>query len=390
MKPNFSHPTSILLTLTASAAMLCTFSMLTVRAHANAIAYTVTDLGILGGTGSKGYGLNESGQVAGNALIGGTRYAVRWTGTAPENLGTLGGIYSLSYGINDSGQLAGYYTTSTGVQRAVRWTGASAEILGTVGENQNRGFGINASGQVAGYYSTTVTGITTGHAVVWTGTTPTTLGTLAGFTASLGFGINDSGQVAGHSYNPGTNPAFRAVRWTGTTPQALGTLGGSSSYGFGINDSGQIAGYAYVADNSTWHAVRWTGTTAEDLGTLGGTRSEAYGINTFGDVTGMSFTAGNNSFDAFLYTGGIMYDLNSLLLPGSGVTNLSVGDFGSVLSSSMGNSINDLGQIAATGTIGGKTHALRLDPVVTPEPSSAFLMLGSGALLLLRRRRNSV
>jgi hypothetical protein len=82
---------------------------------------------------------------------------------------------------------------------------------------------------------------------------------------------------------------------------------------------------------------------------------------------------------AFLYTEGTMYDLLTLLLPGSRVTSLVIG---------VGGSINDLGQIAATGTINGQTHALRLDPVV-PEPSAALLLIGSGVPLLLRRRHGA-
>ena len=80
----------------------------------------------------------------------------------------------------------------------------------------------------------------------------------------------------------------------------------------------------------------------------------------------------------FLYTGGTMYDLNTLILPGSGVSNIQVLQNGT-------NSINDLGQIAAFGVVGGQTRALRLTP--TPEPASAALLLGGAALLGLRRRR---
>lgn len=72
-----------------------------------------------------------------------------------------------------------------------------------------------------------------------------------------------------------------------------------------------------------------------------------------------------------------MHDLNDLLLPGSGVSDVKV--------TVRGGSINDLGQIAAYGTIAGQTHALLLSPV--PEPGSVALLLGAGLLLGFRRRR---
>jgi len=69
-----------------------------------------------------------------------------------------------------------------------------------------------------------------------------------------------------------------------------------------------------------------------------------------------------------------MYGLLDLLLPGSGVSNVSI--------YTIGNNINNLGQITAYGTIGAQDYALILTP--TPEPASAALLLAGGALLGLR------
>ena len=250
----------------------------------------------------------------------------------------------------------------------------SVTDLGTLGGTNSNASGINASGQIAG--ESQITG-NSWHPVVWTGSIPTDLGPLDG-TRSDAIGINDSGQVAGQ-HNPATG-GYRAVRWTGTTATDLGTLGGTNSRGLGINVAGQVTGESQITGNGANHAVRWTGTTATDLGTLGGTNSYAYGINASGDVIGLSYLSNNSSENAFLYTGGTMYDLITTLSPGSGITSLSV---------NVGHGINDAGQIAATGIINGQYHALRLDPVPTPEPSSALLMLGSGAFLVMRKRRTS-
>ena len=251
----------------------------------------------------------------------------------------------------------------------------SLTVLGSLGGSLSAGGGINASGQVAGV--SYLTGDNSYHAVRWTGTTPTDLGTLGG-TWSNAFSINASGQIAGESYLTGDN-SVHAVRWTGTTPTDLGTLGGNVSQANAINDSGQVAGWSSTSTNmNAFHAVRWTGTTPTDLGTLGGTNSIGYGINAYGDVTGNSDITGDTTQHAFLYTGGVMYDLYSLLLPGSGVTNLDISNAGS---------INNSGQIAATGTINGQQRALRLDPITVPEPTSIMLLLSGASLLGLSRRR---
>jgi probable HAF family extracellular repeat protein len=345
--------TNPLLAVTAIA--FCVLILLPSRVHANAIAYSVTDLGL-----GEAFGINSSGQVSGSS--GGD--AVLWTGTTPTILNSVSATTSQGNGINTSGQVAGYFHTSgVNASPAARWTGATQEILvNSLGGTYSEAYGINASGQVAGYSYLANNSVR--HAVRWTGTTQTDLGTLGG-TNSIGYGINDSGQVAGWANN--TQGQQRAVRWTGNTPTDLG-LG----LAYGINLSGQVVGTGGVG-----RAMVWTGTTPTDLGTLGGSTSRGLAINDSGDVVGMSYITGNIAQHAFLYTEGRMFDLFTLLVPGSGVTNLTI-DF-------QGNAINNSGQIAATGTINGQQRALRLDLVVVPEPSS-ILLLASTALLAGVRR----
>jgi probable HAF family extracellular repeat protein len=122
--------------------------------------------------------------------------------------------------------------------------------------------------------------------------------------------------------------------------------------------------------------------TFTDLGTLGGDQSFGNGINARGQVTGYSYPAGTFVGHAFVWdpaTG--MRDLNDLVAPGTGW----------ILEG--GSGINDAGQIAGSGTIGGERHAFLLTPVTVaevPEPGTLALM-GAGVigLGLFRRRKGS-
>jgi probable HAF family extracellular repeat protein len=120
-------------------------------------------------------------------------------------------------------------------------------VLGGEGGTDSSAWGINASGQIAGYSETSGGGI---DAVVWSGTTPTDLGSLGG-TTSYGYAINASGQVVGDSDTTG-NASEDGFLFTGGTMYDLNSIvvPGSGVTGIevgsasdSINDLGQIAGY---------------------------------------------------------------------------------------------------------------------------------------------------
>jgi probable HAF family extracellular repeat protein len=348
-------------------------------AQAQAPQYSVTILESSQPTNADG--INDSGQVTGASYFDG---AVVWSGMTTEILGNPAAGGSAGAAINDSGEVAGSFSpTGIPYTEPVIWNGTTQTVLGTLTGSYNTAIAttvtaINNLGQVAGYSPAPDSPEGTGHAVVWTGTTPTDLGSLAGANgSSYAYGINDSGQVAGYSDTPSAG-IIAAVRWTNGTPETLDNLGGYNiSYGYAINASGQVVGNSYSNVTGDEEAVLWNGTTPTGLGTLGGATSYAYGINDSGEVIGMSLTSADAS-TAFLYIDGTMYDLDSLLLPGSDVTDLIVGE----------NCINSSGQIAATGNVNGVDEALLLTPVAVPEPST-WLMLAAGtaSFIAFRRRR---
>ena len=293
---------------------------------ADALQYTVTDLGTLpGGTTSNANAINSSGQIAGisEQIAGNIAESVQaflYSNGSMQDLGTLGGPTSAAYGINDSGQVVGQADiNAAGVAHAFLYSGGSMHDIDTLGSEGSVANGINASGQIVGQVDLEINSAFAIHAFLYSGGSMQDLGTLPGGTFSSANAINASGQIVGGADTPGSGGVSHAFLYSNGTMQDLGTLGGNSSSASGINASGQIVGSAFLSGDTVGHAFLYSNGKMQDLGTLAGnTESVAEGINDSGQIVGRSFgdagggRIGGNAEYGFLYRGGTMLNLNSL------------------------------------------------------------------------------
>jgi probable HAF family extracellular repeat protein len=333
-------------------------------ASAASTHYVFTDLGVLGGLDSRGWALNDRGQVVGHAdtepgsgHVG--FHGFVWTPDVPNgttgtmtDLGALrGDTISTAYAINASGLIVGAsMSRDTSGTRGFIYDGTMQDLPGT-------GYGINESGQVVG--ESILNGIP--HPYLWIPSKSSAvkgrvydLGVPAGSPGASAVAINSSGSITGGFYDP--DYYGHAFVWIPTTANGTtGTMiplaepaGVINSFTQAINDAGLIVGT--MNDRITDRAFVYD-TAMHDLGTLtGGTYSFAYGINSRGDIVGYSGV--RDADHAFVYANGAMTDLNKLL-PASVKSTV-------VLTAAY--AINNAGQITGIAVIGGHRHGFLLTP----------------------------
>ena len=319
--------------------------------------------------GTRAYGINASGQVAGEVdaydvdqteLL---RRGVRWSNGVTTPLdGFPGFTFNSGQGINDAGVVVGI----SGAE-AVRWDGTTVTGLGFLpGGTFSYANGINNSNVIVGYADDTSGNM---RAVTFSGGVATALN-LPGTGYSLANAVSNSGIIVGESsVNPdGINPiAFRYSNGVATQISLFG--GGTRSYALGVNDAGTVVGFGNSVLGERGFVA--TGNSPMSIGVLPGfTGSRARAINNFGVVVGSVSKPGEGR--AVIFSGGVLTDLNSLLPSGSGWTLLEA------------TGINDAGQITGSGLFDDGVRGFVLTPV--PEPAT-MTALGLGVLALLRRRK---
>lgn len=373
--------------------------------------YIVNDLGPATDSFSQAVFLNNFDLVTGLTTdSNGVSHAALWYQGMLTDISKpgLGGTNSSAGGINEFGQIIGQAETAavdpnkenfcgygTGLQcLSFIWQAGSMTALPTIKGGTNNSFGaINNVGAVAGYSENGVkdsecptkpavngTGpqLQDVIGVVW-GPQPgemRMLPPLPGDSFSMAFGINDLGETVGGSGRCGNSlvPGFaetpHAVLWEPDgAAHDLGNLGGTSNtsilgvstVAFAINNKGQVAGQAALAGNQAFHPFVWTVETGlRDLGLLSGDFVGAsLAINNRGEIVGASVSApgpATGNPRAFYWRDNQLYDLNSLVQSHAPLYLLTAF------------SINDSGVIAGFGaTSDGDVHGFIAMPAKGDE-----------------------
>jgi probable HAF family extracellular repeat protein len=244
-------------------------------------AGVITDLGTLGGPGSAGLFVNDSGQVVGvsetttidpfgfDGIDGGGFPAIRgfvFQNGKMTQLSTLGGYDSIANANNNLGQAGGTAQLAGGIdpsvgfvpQHPVTWTNGAILDLGTLGGKFGFVESMNSVGQVSGISS--LAGEAHVHGFMWQNGVMTDVGTLPGDTDSDVSQINNLGEGVGFS---GNSTSMRATIIRNGVLTDLNTLvPADSGYEFlgstGNNDVGQIVVLAVVVATGETHAVLLT------------------------------------------------------------------------------------------------------------------------------------
>ncbi len=355
-------------------------------AQAAAPTYRLTDIGVAAGySQSFAYALSDDGRwVAGwlQTASGGTTRAFRWSadGGIQVLAQDAGATASRGFGINNSGQVAGESSFSGGRRGATLWASdGTPAALGTLpapagATYSSVAFGVANSGAVAGWSDS----VDNTRAFGWTAAAGmASLGALPGGTQTRAYAIAADGRAVGWGTSPAGDRGF-VSDGSGALQvlPALSAAAGSRSRAFGLsNGNGWVTGDARdpaLGDTAfVWSAA--SGMRA--LGKLPGA-SGSFGADVNSSANAVGWNEGGAAGEqGFVWTAADgMLALTDRL--DSGATGWQV---------QRARAINDAGAIVANAVgADGLVHAVLLSPV--PEPSTTALWAAAAGLALAWRQ----
>jgi probable HAF family extracellular repeat protein len=205
----------------------------------------------------KAYAIDDAGRIAGSSVDANDDiHAVIWDRTSQlQDLGFMGEPapefkrFSEARGINPSGVVVGQGLLGYDYH-AFSWVNGAYTDLGLGAATH-----INGSGLIAGFAPGIIP-------VTWTNGVRKNLPALGGGKIAYGHlvnGINNAGDLVGYAPAPNPGVFTIAVLWRGGKIINLGHYpGGTNSYATGINDQGQIVGAGNLVPGGPHHALRWT------------------------------------------------------------------------------------------------------------------------------------
>jgi probable HAF family extracellular repeat protein len=287
---------------------------------------SIAEIRVSGGEAAQAMAINNQGHVVGSFATTESHAFIHRDGVGTDLHLHIGGSYSLASDINDHGVVVGR-NPSTGFA----WVSGAAQDLGHLGGGSTEPQGVNNAGDIVG--SSRIVGGAV-HAFLYRGGSMIDLHQMG--TRTEAFDISNTGYVTGIYETGGVTRSF--ILPVGATPGQMtdmSTLGGTTTEARAVNDAGVVVGRSSLS-SGVMQAFKYSNGVMSGLGTLvQGQPSAAHDINALGMVVGES--AGR----AVLFRNFDVIDLNTLIPSGPWVLQVAT-------------SINDGGQITATGTLNGQ------------------------------------
>jgi probable HAF family extracellular repeat protein len=316
---------------------------LVMAAPAGAAAYTVTDLGTLGGASSGATDLNEAGAVVGwSRTAAGQVHATVWRGGRIIDIGTLGGPQSSATSISNNFAVVGISTMTAGGVRHGFLFRANQGAMHNLGLPHPVRIGdtgaiigntTNAAGESNAAYRNQ-------HGWIRL--------PLQGWDGSHGEDVNDAGTAVGTLFDdPHGSAPF--IYENGVLTELPSVPTAAETAAVAINDAGLIAGQTF----DPLGLVLWDGSSWQPVPAPGLLEPEIHDMNDCGQIVGAHHPTHFFEPHAFLIANGTAVDLNSQIPSGSGWR------LGTATA------INDAGEIVGVGRHNGVQRAFLLEPAST-------------------------